>query len=326
MRRLRSATVSGTLAFFVSGCFAVLATEPRPEVPLRLTLHVKNEEGKPLFYQGQPISIQVALVDQRLHLKPPAHEKEDQENEKVERFTVGTKEWPWFNGLTLRIERIIKNTKGSTGREPVLEKLDWKKRMVSPRPGGYVGNEPGYDALIAVFELDLNTSQSLEPGQYVIKAIWNSANPPADKLPVWHGKLEAEDATTTIAAAETLEDRGKVTFSRAAYHMRHKDYENAIANALETERLFPSYQLYGCYDVAARVYEAKGDLKSALHYYRKYAEAHKDANPQRWPYILQLRERIKSLESQLKQSESSQQHPSRRSSKSEARRFQPATD
>lgn len=281
---------------------------PDSNIPLKLTLHVKNEEGKTLFYQGQSISIQVALIDKRLHLKPAAYEKEDPGKEPFERFTVGTKEWPWFNGLTPRIERIVKNTKGSTGREPVLEKPDWKKQIILPRPGGYVGNEPGYDALIAVFELDLNTSQSLEPGQYIVKAVWDSTNTPADALRVWHGHLEAdEEVTMEIVAAETPEERGKVAYTRAIIYMRHKDYENAITNALETERLFPSYQRYGCYKVAARAYEAKGDLKSALHYYRKYAEAHKDANPQRWPYILQLRERIKSLESQIKQSESSQQ-------------------
>ena len=308
MRKLRSAVTLCMLAFLLLGCFAVLAAETQTEVPLRLRLQVHGEMGKPLFYQGQPISIQVALVDQRFHLKPPAHEKEDQEKEKVERFTVGTKEWPWFNGLALRIERIVKNTKGSTGREPVLEELDWKKQIILPRPGGYVGNEPGYDALIAVFELDLNTSQSLEPGQYIVKVVWDSTNTPADALRVWHGRLEAdEEVAMEIVAAKTPEERGKVAYTRAIVYMRHKDYENAITNALETERLFPSYQLYGCYKVAARAYDAKGDLKSALHYYRKYAEAHKDANPQRWPYILRLRERIKSLESQIKQSESSPQ-------------------
>ena len=167
-----------------------------------------------------------------------------------------------------------------------------------------MGNEPGYDALIAVFELDLNTSQSLEPGQYIVKVVWDSTNTPADALRVWHGRLEAdEEVAMEIVAAETPQERGKLACTCALWYLGHKEYDKAIASAQQAEEMSPAYRGHECYHVAAIAYDAKGDLKSALHYYRKYAEAHKDANPQRWPYILEVRRTIKHLESQIKQSE-----------------------
>jgi hypothetical protein len=278
------------------------ASEKTANVPLRVTLHVK-QDGESLFYQGQPISIQVGVIDERLHLKRPAKGEGDEEEEEITPFTVGTKDWPWFTGLSLQIERIVEAPEGETTREAVLENVDWKTRLVSPRPEGYVGNQPDYSALIAVFVLDPKTSQSLDPGQYVVKVTWKSTEPPADAMPIWHGQLEAEEGKITIAAAETPEEQGKLAYVCATYYMSNKDYEKAIAYALETERLFPSYQLYWCYNIAATAYDARGELGSALEYYRKFSNAHKDANPERFPYILQVREAIKRLESQLEQGE-----------------------
>ena len=274
--------------------------------PLKLLLHVDyRDDASRTYYQGEPIAVQVALIDERFHLKGPRREwKEKRKEVESQLLTVGNKEWPWFKGIAIQVEKV-KKTKvkkkadGGSSTVPVLQEPDWAKRIVRPRPGAHVKNQPGYHALIYVFSIDLHASESLAVGRYIVKAAWDSTKPPARDMDIWHARLEAKPIQIVIVPARTKEDKGKLAFCRASYYIRLKDFDAALREALKAEELFPSYQLSQCYVIAARAYQGKGDIRSAIRYYRKFLDAHKEANVQRWPYIKRLRQTVKLLEERL---------------------------
>lgn len=286
--------------------------------PLKLLLHSKNYEGGQTYFQGQPIGIQVGLIDKRFHGK--AHLKEDKKvKQKIQGLTVGSKKWPWFRGLSMRVLRIedtnsispkIEDANVNAGRiadanstprtVPVLKNLNWPKRMTTPSPGAHVKNDVMYSALVSVFTLEPQISQSLRPGRYILQASWDSTKAPAAKIDIWRGRLEAKAIEITVIAVQTKADKGRLAFGKATYYIRKKDFDLALSQALRVEEFFPSYQLYRCYTIAGRAYQAKGDIRSAIKYYKKFLDVHKNANVNRWIYVRRIRERVAALEAQLK--------------------------
>ena len=276
---------------------AALATEPEPTLKLRL--HVKNVGGSQTWYQGEPINIQVALRDERFHLKRATGQGEEGErSSEAQHVKVGSENWPWFKGLVIQVQKVDKGADNGPTTEPVLRQLNWQERIIGPKPGGYVNNKPGRDALVCVLRLEPQASESLAPGQYIVKAAWDATNAPAGDASTWRGTLESEPVEISIVVATTDEEKGKRAFALAAYYIRNKDFDTALTEALKVEELFPSYQLSECYAIAARAYEGKGETRSAIQYYRKFLDANKDANVQR---ITVVRNRVKVLEAQLEE-------------------------
>jgi len=298
MNRFGSLVAALTAAVTMSARDAVPAEEPTRS-PLKLLLRSSNPDEQ--YYQGQPIGVEVYLIDERFHLKAPRGQgKEKKEDGQLQRVTVGTREWPWFKAVAIQVRKVEKEPNGRSGTVPVLEKLDWGQRMETPRPGGHVENQPGYHALVYVLCIEPQVSESLEPGRYILKATWDSAKPPARDMAIWHGRLQAAPVQITIVPARTKQDKGKLAYARAAYYMRHKNPDAALKEALKTEQLLPSHRLWQCYTIAARAYEAKGDIRSAIRYYRKFLEAHKGGNVGRWDYLRMVRRRVEELEAKLK--------------------------
>ncbi len=277
-----------------------VAEESAP--PLRLLLDVKSVGGNQTWCQGEPISLQVGLIDERFHLKEAGEQAEEGEgSSEVQHVIVGSENWPWFRGIAVQVQRVQKEANGELTTEPVLQQLNWQERIVSPDPAGYVSHETGPHALICVLSLEPQVSKSLAPGQYIVKATWDATNAPAGDTDTWRGKLESEPVEISILPATTEEDKGKLAFALAAYYIRHKDFDAALAEALKVEQLLPSYQLSECYAIAARAYEGKGEIRSAIQYYRKFLDAHKDANVERWHYITLIRNKVDVLEAQLEE-------------------------
>jgi len=116
-----------------------------PATPLRLLLHSRNAEGGQTYLQGEPIAIQVGLIDKRFHGK--AHLKDDKKvKQTIQGLTVGSKKWPWFRGLSMRLLRVEDPNGGggkmadpnSTPRTvPVLKNLNWPQRMRAAKPRPY---------------------------------------------------------------------------------------------------------------------------------------------------------------------------------------------
>jgi len=264
---------------------------------LKMILHCSGSaQGKP-YYQKEPIALSVGIQDERFFDKAVSVADINESGKKP--FTMGTSEWPWFRGLTMKIDRIEKPAGGETKMVPVLEELDWSKQITSPLSGAGISNQPVQYSLICSFLIDPNTSESLVSGQYVVTAVWDSTEGPARNLNVWHGRLEAEPVEITIKRAETKEELGMRAFSRACYYIREKDYDSALREALETEKVYAGCESFRCYTIAAMAYHEKGDIKSEIKYYRKYLDAHKDSNPQRNPYIRRVKNRVENLERQL---------------------------
>ena len=100
-----------------------------PANTLKLSLYSKNSEGGQTYVQGQPFYIEVGLRDERFHGKAPLKE-ENKVKQGIRGVTVGTKEWPWFRGLSMRLSRI-EDSEGISRRVPVLKKLNWPKQMTN---------------------------------------------------------------------------------------------------------------------------------------------------------------------------------------------------
>jgi len=276
-----------------------LPSEPEP-VPMRLVLSLKTSDGIQTLSQGEPFTVQVTLADE--WFLRATHSEEDQKKKgdgRTGAVTLGTGEWPWFDGLVIRFERIEKQMDGKERTVPVLEDLDWANQINVPRPGSHIENQLLHRPLVCVFSIGPHVSQSLAPGRYVLKAMWDGTKPEAQDMNIWHGRLEAEPMDVIITTARTYEEEGKLAFSRASYYMHQGNYDLALEEALKAEELNPSYGLWHCYDMAARAYQRKGDIKSAAKYYRKFVDAHKDTNPDRYPYILKVRHRLERLEKEL---------------------------
>jgi hypothetical protein len=267
---------------------------------LQLNLRAANLEGGQTFYQGQSIGVQVGILDKRFFGKthvPEVQQRIEKGEVKVE--TLGTKDWPWYRGITIHVQRIEKIGDGKVKATPALEKLGWQQRLDSPAKGVSVTNQPLYSSLVCVFTIEPEISQTLTPGQYTIRAIWDSNQPSAPRKGIWKGKLETEPVEIAITAAQTDEDKGKLAYLNAGYYMRKKNYDAAIRQALTTEKVFPSYRDSMCYAIAAEAYQAKGDIKSALEYYKRFLRANSGANEQRWFYITQVKDRVRALEESL---------------------------
>lgn len=287
------------VAFMIVWQCCCSASDGSGETPLELSLRIADpDDGKPHVLEGQTIGIEVYLRDERLHLKSEEELAKEHGAKEVTPVPVGTKEWPWFRGLSLTVERLVVSPDGAVTRVPVLEKLQWSALITSPGQDGQVRAHAGKHALLCVFELDPATSQGLMPGRYVVRATWKSTVPPADKMAIWHGELKTQDAEITVSVPQSAEEKAKVAYSQGLYYMRRNEFDKAAEQAVKAYELFPSYKLSSCCDLAGRAYEAKGDLASALKYYRVFAEAHKDANPGRFPYILKIRQKIATLEKQ----------------------------
>jgi len=269
---------------------------PKP-ISLRMILHCSRSRREKPYYQGEPIDLSVAIQDERFFDKTVSVADINEIGNKP--VTMGAKGWPWFRGLTMKIDRVEKPAGGETKMVPVLEELDWSKHIISPLSGAGISNQPLQYSLRCSFRIDPNISESLVPGQYVVTAIWDSTEGPARDLNVWHGRLEAEPVEITIKRAEGNKELGMLAFSRACYYIREEDYDSALREALETEKLYPSSNSFSCYTTAAVAYHEKGDTRSEIKYYRKYLDAHKDSNPQRNPFIRRVRNRVENLERQL---------------------------
>jgi tetratricopeptide (TPR) repeat protein len=263
---------------------------------IKLLLHIRNSEGGQTFYKGQPITIQVALQDVRFFDKANNEEIKEKLNKgELKAETFGTKEWPWFRGIKIQVQKIEKLSDGTSKATQVLEKIDWLKKLASPA-GAFVNNEPVYNSIVCVLTIEPEISQTLESGQYTFKAKWDSNEPNSPKDGIWQGRLETESVVITIASAQTNEEIGKLAFTKASYYLVKKNYDSALKEALIVEKVFPSYNLSQCYDIIARIYEEKGDVKWALEYYNKFLQANKDANEQRWDYIIIVKNKVRILE------------------------------
>jgi len=269
-------------------------------VPLKLILHAKNSDGSQTYLQGEPLNIAVFLQDERFSGKMTSMEDSNDAG-KWERkpVTVGTEQYPWFRGLTIHVQRIVNEVDGVMKKVPLLEDLDWATKMIIPRPGAHINNQPSYHSLTCVFAIDPDTSQSLTPGRYIFEANWDGAKPPARDMDIWHGTVKAQSVETVIVPVRTDEEAGRVAFACASHYINQGDIDSGLKQALRAEELCPSYKQWGCYDMAARAYQRKGDIKSAAKYYRKFVDAHKDTNPDRYPYILKVRHRLERLEKEL---------------------------
>lgn len=254
------------------------------------------------LFQGQPINMQIILQDNRFLGKenmPKVQQK--LEKGEIKPKTFGTRDWPWFRGITIQVQKIEKLSDDKIQAIPVLEKIEWLKKLDSPAAGGSVDNQPLYNAIRCSFAIESEISQTLASGQYIFKAKWDSNEPNAPKDGIWQGKLETKPVEITIAIAKTNKDKGKLAYIKAIQYMRKKNYDAAIQEALITEKMSPGYQNSTHYTIAARAYQAKKDLKSAVKYYKKFLQANEGASEQRWFYIRRVKERVKVLEEMLNQ-------------------------
>jgi hypothetical protein len=283
------------LALTTAAPLAIPAAAPA-RGPLKLLLHANSGDGTPRFCTGEAISISLSLIDERFHLKRPTQEGDGPS----ERLTVGGEGWSWFKGLAIQILRQRDDEKGRSQPVPVLGDFDWAKHMAIPCPGSWVGTQPGEHALVSVFTLPPAITESLAPGRYILKGTWDSAGAPAPNKSIWRGRLVAEPLEITIRTARSERERAELAYGRGIYFLKHNSVDAALSEALKVEKILPGHRLSQCYVLAARAYEAKGDAPSALRYYRRFLDTHKNIDPDRWPYLVMVRHKVAALEAELK--------------------------
>jgi tetratricopeptide (TPR) repeat protein len=249
----------------------------REPATMKMNLRCSGSEKEKPCYKGAPLTLSVSIKDECYFDKRNSVVDINEVDSKP--FTMGTKDRPWFRCLNIKINRVETSAGDETKKVPVLEELDWFKYITWTTEAS-LRNQPVLDHLRCSLRIDPNISESLVSGQYVVTAVWDSKKESALDLKVWRGRLEADPVEITIKNAEGNKEQGMLAFARGAYHLRKKDYDSALRDALKVEKLYPSYGDFSCYTIAATAYDRKRDFKSAIEYYQKYLDAHKDSHPE----------------------------------------------